>query len=177
MLPLHPKIVHFPVALLMCAALFGILALVFKSKRELFKEILFWNLALGVAGAAFAVLTGLLEERSLVHNDIIHSIMETHKLLGFIFTGIFLVLLIWMTLRKSKMKAGEFRVFIAVMILSAGLLGYSAHLGGKMVYGEGAGVVPMEKVINQKEHSLQDNENEDETHGHDTIPNKEHDHH
>ena len=75
------------------------------------------------------------------------------------------------------MKAGKFTVFIAVMILSSGLLGYSAHLGGKMVYGEGASVLPMKQVINQKEGPNQNNENEGESHGHNTTPNKQHDHH
>ena len=75
------------------------------------------------------------------------------------------------------MIAGEFRVFIALMILTAGLIDYSAHLGGKMDYAEGTGVLPMEKVINQKEDPHQNNENEGESHDHNASPNKQHDHH
>lgn len=153
MIPLHPRIVHFPVAFLIGAAVFGILALIFKSKRNVFKEVLFWNLALGVVGAIVAIISGLREEESLVHNDTIHSIMETHELLGFIISGIFLALLIWIILRKSKMKNIEFKGIVVILVLSAGLLGYSAHLGGKMVYEQGAGVVPMEVVISHEEHT------------------------
>ncbi len=152
MIPLHPKIVHFPVALLITATVFGILALVFKSKRNIFKEVLIWNLALGVAGTIVAIISGLLEEKNLLHNDTIHSIMETHELLGFIFSGIFFALLIWMIVRKLKMKTPEFVSVVVLLIFSSVLLGYSAHLGGKMVYKEGAGVIPMESNISHEEH-------------------------
>jgi uncharacterized membrane protein len=152
MLPLHPRIVHFPVALLTASALFGILALLVKSKRELFKEILFWNLILGVAGAIAAIITGLIQEDKLVHNEAIHELMETHETLGFIFSSLFAVLLVWMIFRKSKMKTGELAILVIFIIISAGLVTYSAHLGGKMVYGEGAGVIPMKPILEHEGH-------------------------
>jgi hypothetical protein len=31
-----------------------------------------------------------------------------------------------------------------------GMLGYSSHLGGRMVYEEGAGVIPMKPIIEQQ---------------------------
>jgi uncharacterized membrane protein len=152
MIPIHPRIVHFPVALLITAAAFGILALIFKSKRSMFREVLIWDLTLGVAGTLVAIISGLIEEKTLAHNDAIHSIMEAHKLLGFIFSGIFLVLWLWMIVRKSKMKTYEFTGVVVILIITAGLLAYSAHLGGKMVYQEGAGVAPMEAIISHEEH-------------------------
>jgi uncharacterized membrane protein len=180
MIPLHPKIVHFPVALLISAALFGILALIWKSKRDALKEVLFWNLALGVIGAVVAIISGLFEEKTLIHNDTIHSILETHELLWFIFSGLFFAVLIWMITRKSKMKTTEFSALVAVLVLSAGLLGYSAHLGGKMVYEEGAGVVPMEEIISPKEHQHQHGGEETDHHNKhpavDTLK-ETHDHH
>jgi uncharacterized membrane protein len=186
MIPLHPRIVHFPVALLISAGLFGILALAFKSKRNLFKEVLLWNLALGVIGGVVAIITGLREEANLVHNDTIHSIMETHKLLGFIFSGIFLVLLIWIVIRKSNMKILEFSSIVVFLVLSAGLLGYSAHLGGIMVYENGAGIIPLKEIINnpgsehehQNGHDIQDHNipDTDETKEHDTHDHESHSH-
>jgi uncharacterized membrane protein len=152
MIPIHPRIVHFPVALLITAAAFGILALIFKSKRNIFREVLIWDLALGVGGTIVAIISGMIEEKSLEHNDAIHSIMETHKLLGFILSGIFLVVWLWTIVRKSKMKTYEFTGVVVILVLTAGLLGYSAHLGGKMVYQEGAGVVPIEAIVSHEEH-------------------------
>lgn len=152
MIPLHPRIVHFPVALLISAAFLGILALIFKSKRNILKEVLFWNLALGIVGAIAAIITGLSQEDTLVHNEAIHSLMETHEELGFVFSSIFLVLFIWMLLRKSKMKTTELTAIVVMLILTSGLLVYSAHLGGEMVYKQGAGVIPMKSIISAEEH-------------------------
>lgn len=55
MIPLYPRIVHLPVTLLITAAAFGILALIFTSQRIIFREVLIWNLALGVAGSIFSM--------------------------------------------------------------------------------------------------------------------------
>ena len=118
----------------------------------MFREVLIWNLTLGVAGTIVAIISGMIEEKSLAHNDAIHSIMETHKLLGFILSGIFLALWLLMIVRKSKMKTYEFTGVVVMLVLTAGILGYTAHLGGTMVYQEGAGVVPMESIISPEEH-------------------------
>ncbi|MUP39401.1 DUF2231 domain-containing protein [Labilibaculum euxinus] len=161
MIPLHPRIVHFPIALLLAATAFAILAIIFKGKRDLFKELTIWNLTLGIIGAIFAIASGLSEEGSLVHNETIHSIMETHKLLGFIFFGIYILLLLWLVVRKSKMKNFEFTGIVVLLVLSSGILSYSAHLGGKMVYEHGAGVSPMEKILKSKDHNHDHNHNDE----------------
>jgi uncharacterized membrane protein len=155
MIPIHPRIVHFPVALLITTAVIGILALVFTSKRRRLMELMTWNLSFGVGGALLAVLSGLLEEKTIVHNDIIHGIMETHKTIGLLLTGVSLLLFSWWILRKSKMRLLEFTSLVIVLVLSVGLLVYGAHLGGRLVYEEGAGILPMEKIISGKEHNHQ----------------------
>lgn len=175
MIPLHPRIVHFPVALIITAAVFGILALIFSSKRRQFMELLIWNLAIGVAGALFASITGLKEEKNLTHNDAIHNILESHALIGYVISGLSVTLLIWMILRKSKMRLPEFVSIVIILFLTSGLLGYSAHLGGKMVYKEGAGVIPMEKVISGDDHNHLHEDGSDDHHekisGDDSIEN------
>lgn len=72
---------HFPVALLISVALFGILAVIVKNKRNVFQKVLFWNFLLGIAGAFAAIVTGLYEEQRIFHNEEIHALMETHKTL------------------------------------------------------------------------------------------------
>jgi len=175
MIPIHPRIVHFPVALLITAAVFGILALVFSGKRRQFMELLIWNLAFGVVGALFALITGLQEEKTLAHNDAIHNILEIHELIGYVISIISFILLIWMILRKSKMRLPEFVSIVVILVLSSGLLGYGAHLGGKMVYKEGAGVIPMEKVISGEDHNHQHEEGTADHHekenGNDSLDN------
>jgi uncharacterized membrane protein len=152
MMPIHPRIVHFPVALLITATIFGILALMFTGKRRKFMELMTWNLSLGVVGALLAIISGLWEEKNLIHNDAIHEIMESHERIGFLMTGGFLLLYAWWIFRKSRMRLPEFSSLVFVLVLLTGFLGYGAHLGGRMVYEEGAGVIPMEHTISGKDH-------------------------
>ncbi|NOZ48098.1 MAG: DUF2231 domain-containing protein [Chlorobi bacterium] len=152
MTPLHPKLVHFPVALIIAALLFIVLAIFLKKKRELFIQLTFWNLALGALSAIVAVITGLIAENNLVHNNAIHTIMETHQLLGIIVLSITTLLLIWLGFRIKKMKINEVYLFAAGLLIVASIVGYTAHLGGKMVYEEGAGIIPMEKMISNQPH-------------------------
>lgn len=155
MIPIHPRIVHFPVALLIAAAIFGILALILKNKRRKFIGLLIWNLAFGVIGAFFTIISGLREAKTLVHNDKIHGIMKTHELFGYIFSGVFLILLVWMIIRESKMRLREFTSIVILLVLTSGLLVFGAHLGGRLVYEEGAGVLPMENVITGEDQNQQ----------------------
>ncbi len=152
MTPLHPKIIHFPVALLISVILFALLAILIKNKRELFKEIIFWNVLIGALGSIAAVISGLIEEGTLVHNNAIHEIMETHKLLGYIIAGIYVLTSIWLLLRKHKMQIKELVLLTLILTVSAILVGYSAHLGGKMVYENGTGIKPYEQYIPNDNH-------------------------
>lgn len=161
MTPIHPKLVHFPVALIITAFMFIVLAIFFTKKRELFIQLTFWNLAIGTLSSIIALITGLLEESKLVHNNAIHEIMETHKLLGIIVLAVATVLLIWLGLRIKKMKINEIYFFAVILFMLSSTLGYTAHLGGKMVYEEGAGVIPMEQIISSTENDHEHSPNEE----------------
>ncbi|MDE5421007.1 DUF2231 domain-containing protein [Ancylomarina sp. DW003] len=170
MIPLHPIFVHFPIALFFSATAFAIISIIFNSKRNLFIELATWNLFFGIIGAMFALLSGLSEEGTLAHNEIIHSLMETHKLLGFVFSGVYTLILFWLVVRRSKMKSLEYKGIVVILVLASGFLAYSAHLGGKMVYEHGAGVLPMQEILNSKPHDHNHDHNEehknDENHHH-----------
>jgi len=61
----------------------------------------------------------------------------------------------------------EFSAIVIIMVLTAGLMGYSAHLGGKMVYGLGAaGVIPMKEIIIQGEGGQRHHHDGEEINGH-----------
>jgi uncharacterized membrane protein len=143
---LHPAIVHFPIALLTVAAFFAVISLV--SKKELFKALAFWNLLLGVIGAITAVLTGLMEERTLVHNVAIHKILEKHEMNGILILVLSFTLLTWYLVRKNKFRKNEYILWVLFLVISAAMTFYQGYLGGKMVFGEGAGVKPMEVNMN-----------------------------
>src|SRR5688500_5670856 len=112
---LHPAIVHFPIALITIATLFAVISLF--AKKKIFKELVFWNLLLGIVGAIAAVLTGLMEERTLVHNDAIHEILEKHEMNGIAILILSLALLAWHWVRKNKFRKTEYKLWTLVLVL------------------------------------------------------------
>jgi uncharacterized membrane protein len=176
MIKLHPAIAHFPVALLSIAALFAIISLFIK--KDFFQEIAFWNLLLGVIGAIAAVLTGLIEEQQLIHNEEIHQILEKHKFTGFAILILAQALLTWYWVRKNKFGKNEYIGWVICLVLGTVMIAYQGYLGGRMVFEQGAGVKPMESQMKKEAHNHsnsaeQDHANEhNHTNDHDTTPSK-----
>ncbi len=144
---IHPIIVHFPIALLITATFISLLAVFYKNKREELKTVLYWLLILGGISILVAFASGLYEAGRVVHNEAIHEIMETHELLGYIITSAFVLIAVWFIIRKQKIKIKELTLIAFLLLASSGVLVYSAYLGGQMVYEQGAGVKPMEKMM------------------------------
>ncbi|NII26343.1 DUF2231 domain-containing protein [Pseudoflavitalea sp. X16] len=143
MIELHPAVVHFPIALITIAALFGAMSLF--TKKELFKQIAFWNLLLGVIGGIAAVLTGLIEEQNLTHNDEIHQVLVKHKFTGFGILILSFALLTWIWVRKNRIGKGEYITWVLFLVIGTAAVFYQGFLGGKMVFEQGAGVKPIEQ--------------------------------
>src|SRR2546428_9723050 len=131
MIKLHPAIVHFPIALLSIAAVFAVISLFRKS--DFFKQAAFWNLLLGVIGAIIAVLTGLIEEQQLIHNEEIHQILVKHKFTGFAIMIFAQALLTWYWVRKNKFGEKEYITWVLFLVLGTAMLAYQGFLGGRMV--------------------------------------------
>ncbi len=144
---IHPIIVHFPIALLLTAAFISLLAVIFKKKRDELKIVLYWILILGAISVLAALFSGLYEDGRVIHDNAIHQIMEVHKRLGFVIASAFVLITLWFIIRKRKIQFRELLIITLLLIGTSSVLVYSAYLGGKMVYEEGAGVKPMEKYI------------------------------
>ena len=164
MIKLHPAIAHFPVALLSIAALFAVISLFIK--KDFFKEIAFWNLLLGVIGAIAAVLTGLIEEQHLIHNEEIHQVLEKHKFTGFAILIFAQALLTWYWVRKNKFAKKEYILWVICLVLGTVMITYQGFLGGRMVFEQGAGVKPMESQLKKEAHNHSNSAEQDHTNEH-----------
>ena len=72
---------------------------------------------------------------------------EQHEMLGMISAWGFGLLVVWAYLRQKSEVLLEKMGFVTLFIGFAVVLGYGAHLGGKMVYEKGAGIAPMEQHL------------------------------
>ncbi len=165
--PFHPLTIHFPIVLFLLATLSVIVSLF--RERKFFMDATYYLLGLAVLAGALAILTGRAQESVIAHNETIHELMELHQTLAYILIGLMSALFIWLYIRRNNFQKAEHISFVIIILAIAGLMSYQAHLGGQMVYHEGAGVKPMEKILEQghdHQHSQSGGHDEEEGHQH-----------
>ncbi|MCM8812173.1 MAG: DUF2231 domain-containing protein [Candidatus Omnitrophica bacterium] len=134
---LHPVFVHFPVALLLTSC--GIEAAALALKRSAWHRVSIWNLALGTIGAAAAVVTGRMAQETAKHTFEIHQVMSLHEKLGYVVLGLCSAVLAWRLLRKDRLKTAYRWLAWGLLLAACGVMVFSAHLGGRLVYEFGVG--------------------------------------
>jgi len=137
---LHPAIVHFPIALSLTAALQFALSLILR--HELLRAVALWNFDLAALAAVAAVLSGIRADETAEAAGIskaAHDLLETHGALGYAAAGILLGVAVLRRLVPSLIQRLA-AVYLALMLLAAGLVGVNGYLGGRKVFREGIGV-------------------------------------
>ena len=139
--PIHPMVVHFPIAFLLASLLFDLIALRWRGQECRATSLSL--LALGVLAALVALLTGHLAEEAVEHSGTIpKQAIDTHEELAFaafwVFAGLLGVKLLsyWGWMRERAL----FVLFIGVG--GSVLLLVASYYGGDLVYRYGAGVLP-----------------------------------
>ena len=136
--PLHPMLVHFPIALLFASVLFDFVATWLK--RETLGEGALWLLVLGLLGGMAAAITGDWAEEVAEQAGITESLIDTHETLALATLGIFGVLLLWRLLLRNQLTTKTAIPYFLVAAIGLGTLSATGHFGGDLVYEHGAGV-------------------------------------
>jgi uncharacterized membrane protein len=162
---LHAALNDLPIALLLTAVLFDLVALA--TRRQSFRQVSFWTLIVGAVGGAAAVLSGLQAEKHISHGDAVHRVMETHELLGLVTLGVFGVLALWRLVRESRMGSVERALGVVLSIAGAAVLFTTGVYGGKLVFDHAAGV-PTEVLQGELRERDRDHDHKVVREGHDT---------
>lgn len=149
--PLHPSIVHFPIALLLTATVIEVINL-FLKKEYLFKTstILFVT---GFVTGLVSFMTGDAAEEFAEQKwgEVIESTVELHEnmaLLSLILFGAISILKLFG--QKLKINTKWIVTLVVILgIIGSSTLAYTGHLGGKMVY-------ESEKLSNTNNYELPD---------------------
>lgn len=177
---LHPLFVHFPIALLSLFFLLDFVAGI-ADKTE-WRKIAGWFLYSGTAFAAMTVTAGLIAADSVAHGGDVHEIMEDHEHLGIAVLGLAITLSGWRLLAKNRIRGGANTLYLLFAAILAGLLMFTADLGGLMVYNYGVAVKPVAE-INKAAAALHEHGAETEIHEHSqdaenpAIPEEHHHNH
>ncbi|MGB0059682.1 DUF2231 domain-containing protein [Candidatus Binatus sp.] len=144
-LDLHPVVDHFSVALLFVAVLIDLVASAAPTRIWLrYSAVMLMILGAIAAGASFA--TGDMEADRIWNalGQPAREVLHRHAQLGEYLAITFGILAVWRILIQSfGFMAGSRAIYLIVAILAVVTLGYSAHLGGVLVYDYGAGTALM----------------------------------
>lgn len=132
---LHPKLVHFPIALIVTGAVLEILSWI--SKKDRWHSLAVSMYIIGTVTIGLAVLAGL---KDAAYFKIHHPVLDEHKLFAFLALGSAVVS--WLVLLLAKRKNEKiFRILFLIFILLVCIfVVLAAHEGGEMVYEYGVGV-------------------------------------
>lgn len=134
--PLHPAVVHFPIGLWFTTVLLDIVGLY--QPDAVWYQISYWCLAIGLAFALPAVITGLLEYVSITSKDPAMNIATTHMMLMVTATALFGTSWVIRVMSAASSSAPTTWA-ISIACLGAITLAAGGWLGGTLVYRYGVG--------------------------------------
>ena len=135
LIPLHPKIVHFPIALFVTALVFDSLSLIMR-KEALHKTAL--NMYIFAALLTPIVIrTGLWEEERLHLN---HPVLDMHRIFALwtMWVSLMSLPVLWLA-KKGIPKYFRF-IFLVFLFGVVTFVTFASHNGGRLVYEYGAGI-------------------------------------
>jgi uncharacterized membrane protein len=141
----HPLIVHFPVALLMVAPLFVVLAILSPKHAGCMSFAALVLLVLGTTAAFVAVETGEATAELALHTDAITPVLKHHQELGELTRNVFtaltllyaIVLVLPFVAKKAARPAYRTVTNVVMLVLLAGgslIVANTGHLGGRLVH-------------------------------------------
>ncbi|TKB34714.1 MAG: DUF2231 domain-containing protein [Nitrospira sp.] len=136
--PIHPIVVHFPIALLCASVAFDALSLRWPTGG--LRETSLYTLLAGVMAAGVAVVTGGMEEDLAKRAGAPESVLELHESLGQVTLVIFVVLLgLRLAMQLGWLK--EIRALsLGLGAIGIVILSLAGYWGGDLVYTYGIGV-------------------------------------
>jgi uncharacterized membrane protein len=138
--PLHPRFVHFPVALLFTGSVIALVYLL-GWRRQALPVVAWAMLFLGWLGIFPAILSGLIDRNRTPDDPVVVAVMNPHIAASF---GLLIVYgwLLYERLRSSDVLDQPRRrwVLVSLLILGLTILVVEGWLGGRLVYELGVGV-------------------------------------
>lgn len=138
--PIHPAIVHYPIALVtlsVIADLFGYL-----SSSPTLKGTGWWTLIAAAIGAALALVAGLFDMNREQIEDEAHKRVHTHMKVGFLLFTLIAALTVWRWSIYAGILSSLGWGYLAMALLVLALTLFQGWLGGELVFSGGVGVAP-----------------------------------
>ena len=132
--PLHPKMVHFPVALFITALILEVLS--FINKKDVWHKSALILYVLAALMTPLVVRTGMWEVERI---GLSHPILDSHRLFALWTMWVSLMSLPLLYLLYKEKQKWLKPIFVCLIIAVAVLVTLAGHYGGTMVYEYGVG--------------------------------------
>lgn len=124
----HVVMIHFPIALFMASAFFGLLA---RWRREkALATAAYYNLVAAAVTALPAVATGLIAWQWLFEGNKLKGNLRLHLILGLASAGLIWLLAWWRTRQRRRAEEGITVPYLVVELLAVAVIALTGHLGG-----------------------------------------------
>jgi uncharacterized membrane protein len=143
-LPVHPALVHLPIAFILLSVTADLFARLAKSetRRAAFRTVGFWSLLASLIGTALAIAAGYLDMNRASLAPETDQFVDLHMTIGWVLGGCLVVLAAWRWLIWHRGQMTINTSYLAVAFLVLGITLFQGWYGGEMVYSYGAGVAP-----------------------------------
>jgi uncharacterized membrane protein len=144
---LHPLIIHFPIALILVILACDAIGLFFKKKEFLGVGTILSVFAL--AGAAAALISGLMAEDSAWKISQAHELLEDHETAAWIFLGFMAMYTSFRIVFRKKISESLGWLSLLLALWGSAIVARVGYLGGEMVFHYGTGVKQAEIQTNR----------------------------
>jgi len=150
MKPVHPMLVHFPLALLaLSVATDGAF---FFLKIESLRHTGWWSLAGAAMGGALTVAAGVFDMRRASLAEEVHARVHRHMKVGLVLLAAIAGLTFWRWMIFMDPAAQVSAVYLDCAILAMALALFQGWLGGELVYADGVFVRQPKPRVDAKSH-------------------------
>lgn len=135
---LHPRLVHFPIALLLTSVALSWASLRWKDRG--LDRAAWYTLLLGLVGTVFTLITGLLAARGVPADSPAMATLNIHKILGIVTLVIFGLQALILVRSKGTFSSPLRALYLGMQLVGVALILAVGFLGGELVYTFGLGV-------------------------------------
>ena len=136
--PLHPALVHLPIALFPLSLLLDVISWIHPDPDLHLVAASFYCICAGLITGLVAGIFGFVDFSEIRRDHPVRKPATVHMILNLVALGAFAL---GAVLRANRLDSEQTAILPALIsFIGVGLLSYSGYLGGHLVYGEGVGV-------------------------------------
>lgn len=147
--PLHPMIVHFPIALAIMALVSDVVGDILK--RPGLYLVGHWSMVGAALAAGLAVLAGYLDMNRASLSPELDGYVHLHMRIGWVILAVLVLLAGWRLLPRLSMTTLHHVIYRLASTVGAALVVFQGWYGGEMVYVYGTSVAAVDQGVEAPE--------------------------